>query len=101
VFANFGELDAIIAEWEALRDEIRGDGRKLVLAQQLIEPPGEDIMSQLEAKATVHSLDKAQIHNDAMATYADGYIAKLRAARAEYAGTDETSAAHLRGADEG
>lgn len=101
VFANLGELNGIITELETLRDGIRSDGTKLDRARQLIEPPGEDIMSRMEAKATVHSLEKAIEHNTVMATYADTEIAKMRAARAAYANTDDAGAARLRTVDEG
>jgi hypothetical protein len=101
VFADLAELDGTIAEFETLRDDIRGDGAKLLRAQQLIEPPGEDIMSRIEAKTTVHSLEKAIEHNTVMAAYADAEIAKMRAAQAAYANADVEGAARLRMVDEG
>src|SRR5207302_903190 len=101
VFASLGELDGIITDLEKLRDDIRSDGVKLNQAQQLIEPPGEDIMSRLEAKTTIHSLGKAIEHNKMMATYADTEIAKMRAARNAYANSDDEGAARLRNVDEG
>lgn len=54
VFANLEDLDGVLAELETLRDDIRKDGEKLLRAQQLIEPPGEDIMSRMEAKTQCH-----------------------------------------------
>ncbi len=101
VFASVGELDGISGDLESLRDDIRKDGDKLKQAQFLIEPPGEDIMSRLEAKTTVHSLGKAIEHNKTMAAYADTEIAKLRAARNAYTKSDDEGAARLRNVDEG
>jgi hypothetical protein len=101
VFASLEDLDGIIADLETLRDDIRNDGDKLVQAQWLIEPPGEDIMSRMEANTTVHSLDNAIEHNTAMFNYAEAEIAKMRAARDAYAQTDDDGAARLRDADEG
>lgn len=96
VFADLGELDGIIAELETIRDDIRKDGDKLWRAQQLIEPPAEDIMSRVQAKAVVDCLEKAIDHNKKMRDYADAEITKMRAARNTYASTDEASAARLR-----
>lgn len=101
VFANVAELDGIITDLEKLRDDIRTDGDKLVQAQGLIEPPGEDIMSRMEAKATVRSLDEAIKHNKVMRNYAKAEITKLRAARNAYANTDDEGAARMRDVDEG
>jgi hypothetical protein len=53
-------------------------------------------MSRLEANITVLSLDKAREHNLTTVNYADGYIAKLRASRADYAATDTDNAFWLR-----
>jgi hypothetical protein len=95
VFANLEELDSIIADLATLRDNIHSDDAKLVQAQRLITPPGQDDMSRMEAQTTVDSLDKAIEHNRAMATYAEAEIAKMRAARSAYANTDDKSAARL------
>jgi hypothetical protein len=96
VFTNLEELDGIITDLETLRDDIAKDGAKLRQARQVIVPPGEDIMSRMEATATVNSLDKALEHNLAMFTYAGAEIEKMRAARATYANSDEAGAAWLR-----
>jgi hypothetical protein len=96
VFASVEHLDRVIAKWQAFRDAIQDDGTKLYQARQLIAPPAHDIMSRLEAKVTVQSLDKAQEHNRAMYSYADGYITKLQAARTAYAAMDEDAAKNLR-----
>jgi hypothetical protein len=96
VFASLEELDAIIAEWEALQQRIRHRATKLVRAKSLIEPPADDVMSQLQAKAAIRSLEKAEEHRQAMEDYAAGFVAKLRAARTQYASTDADNAAALR-----
>lgn len=96
VFANLGELDAIITAWEALRDRIFTRDGKFKRAISLITPPADDDMSKLQAHATVASLRKAQAHNLAMFTYVDGYVTKLKAARSQYEATDMASAARLR-----
>ncbi len=101
VFASLAELDGMIADWEALRDRIFARDAKFRQAIGLIAPPAEDIMSRLHAHTAVQSLKKAQSHNLVMHTYADGYVAKLKATRAQYATTESDSAARLRGAGEG
>lgn len=101
VFASLEELDDIIADWEALHDRIRNRAAKLKRAIGLIEPPAEDIMSRLQANTAVRSLEKAEAHRQAMENYARNYVEKLRAARAQYAGTDADNAARLRNVGEG
>lgn len=99
MFADLAELDALIAEWTTIRDGIQTDGRKLQQAQQLIVPPAGDLMSQLQPSALNTSLDKALEHNAAMVAYAENYIGKLQAARAQYAAGDEQNAEQLRRVD--
>lgn len=101
VFADLGELDGIIADIETVRDDIRNDGDKLRQARQLIEPPGEDIMSRFQAKAVIDCLDKAIEHNGVMVAYADAEIAKMREARDTYANVDDDNATRLRDLGEG
>jgi hypothetical protein len=101
VFANLDEMDGIIAEAKVLCEEIQEDGEKLRRAQALIEPPGDDVMSRIEAQTTVNSLEKAIEHNEAMFAYTGAQLAKLRAARDAYANTEDESAARLRGVGEG
>lgn len=98
VFASVEHLDRIIAKWVAFRDAILEDGTKLDQARQLIGPPAHDIMSQLEANVTIHSLEKAVAHNRAMYSYAADYVTKLEAARTEYATMDDGAALNLRAA---
>lgn len=101
VFANLDQINEIIFEAETLLTDIRDDGASLLRAQQRVEPPAEDIMSAMEANATVRSLDQAITHNQAMASYVDAQLAKLRACRDEYARTDADGAGRLRTVDKG
>jgi hypothetical protein len=101
VFASLAELDGVIAEWEAVRDRIRGRGETLSRAISVILPPADDLMSRIQAKAAAHSLEKAQEHRQAMEDYATSYVEKLQAARAQYAATDSSNAAQLRRAGKG
>jgi hypothetical protein len=100
VFADLAELDSLISEWTAIRDNIQTDGEKLLQAAYLIIPPAEDDMSKAQSAATVASLDKAQIHNDAMFAYADSYLGKLTTTRERYATDEEVNAGRMRGVDE-
>jgi hypothetical protein len=99
VFADLDELTAIITEAEAILTEVREDGDDLLQARRLIKPPAQDVMSVMEAKTTVHSLDEAVRHNIAMADYLDAELAKLRACRDAYMSSGEESAARLRAMD--
>jgi hypothetical protein len=101
VFASLAELDGVIAEWEALRDRIRGRGAMLSRAVSVIEPPADDLMSRLQANTAARSLERAQEHRQAMEDYATGYVEKLRAARTQYSATDSNNAAQLRQAGKG
>lgn len=101
IFASLAELDTIIAEWEALRDRIRGRGVMLRRAINLIEPPADDLMSKFQANTAAQSLEKAQEHRQAMEDYATSYVAKLQTARAQYSATDSNNAAQMRQAGEG
>lgn len=100
-FASLAELDDVIAEWESLRDAIRHDAHSLLLAQQCGGPPAGDEMSALVADATLRSLAAAEQHNRAMADYAEACLARLRAARQEYAALDHNGAADQRRAGGG
>ncbi|MFL6143206.1 MAG: hypothetical protein ACJ72N_15250 [Labedaea sp.] len=101
VFASLAELDGLITDWEALRDRIRDRDVKFRRAISLIAPPADDLMSRLQAKGVVGSLVKAQAHNLAMFTYADGYVTKLKAAHAQYAAIDADNAALIRRSGQG
>lgn len=101
VFASLAELDGVIAQWEALRDRIRGRGALLSRAISLIEPPADDLMSTFQAGNAARSLERAQEHRQAMEDYAAGYVEKLHAARARYAAAESDNAARLRDAGTG
>jgi hypothetical protein len=101
VFVDLAELAALITEWTTIRDAIQLDRDKLVQAAYLILPPADDDMSGAQSEAMIASLEKAQVHNDAMFAYADSYLGKLTAAREQYAAQDELRAAQMRSIDEG
>jgi hypothetical protein len=96
VFVNLAELDEIISELGKLRDAIREDGDKLNQAAWHIRPPGEDVMSRIEAQATIDCLNRAIRHNRSMRDYAEAELAKMYAARGAYVSTDDEGAARLR-----
>ncbi|OLF17131.1 hypothetical protein BU204_13385 [Actinophytocola xanthii] len=93
------ELGAVIAEWEAVRDGVVADGRKIVQAQSLISSPAGDEMSTAQATAVRDSLTAAREHNERMRLYATDYIEKLTAARDQYRHDDDLNAARMRGVD--
>jgi hypothetical protein len=99
VFVDVADLDSLITEWIAIRDDIQVDRDKLWQAQQIIEQPANDESSQRQPAAMIVSLDKALDHNAAMLTYADTYVEKLTAARNQYLTDDELNASRLRGVD--
>lgn len=101
VFADLAELDGIIAEWISIRDGVFSDRDKLEQGRRMITPPAKDLMSQMQPSAVRESLGKAIRHNQAMWTYADGYVKRLQAAREQYVAAEEENAARLRGVDEG
>jgi hypothetical protein len=101
VFASLQELDGIIADWEALRDRISARDVKFQRALSLLTPPAEDVMSRLQAQAMLGSLMKAQAHNRTMYNYADGYVAKLKSARSQYATTETDNVSRLRNSGKG
>jgi hypothetical protein len=101
VFADLAELDSITAQWKAERDRIRKDGRSLLTAIQLCNPPAEDMMSHYQVNRLRESLTEAWKHHQAMLDYADGYVHKLDASRASMAGTELDNTAKLRTIGEG
>ena len=96
VFADLDELDAIIAEWAALRDRVRKRGNRLLHAIGLITSPAEDTVSSQHTLRTKASLENALTHNDAMRLWAQAHIDKLRAARAQYGDTETQAATIIR-----
>jgi hypothetical protein len=99
MFADIGELDAVIKQWETEYEAIVKDGQTIFQAAGLIEPPAQDGMSVGQADATRQSLIKLREHNEAMKGYAEGYIKKLKASRASMANTDQGNAAQLNTVD--
>jgi hypothetical protein len=101
VFTDLAQLDGVISEWTAIRDRVVDRGLRLVQAAGFITPPAEDTASQGYTKATRESVLKAVSHCDAMRAYADGYIQKLVAARAQYAETEVQTATNIRQSGDG
>jgi hypothetical protein len=99
VFTDLAHLDHIITRWTTLRDDIFLDGQEIRAATREIVPPAADVPSVTQAKAVRASLLKGDQHNRAMFEYANGYIAKLSAARARYASTEEDNVDRLRKVD--
>jgi hypothetical protein len=96
VFASLDELGALIAEWEALRDEIKRDVAGFTQAQyQTNVAPAEDTMSRQQASAVNESMSKAMSHCHAMRAYADSYLAKLTAVREQYRNDDDKAKGRL------
>lgn len=101
VFTDLAELDGVITEWTTVRDRLEERGWRLGQAAGLMEPPADDIVSQGYTKATRESVLKAVSHCDAMRVYADGYLQKLMASRAQYAETETQAVANIRQSGEG
>ncbi|MCE7009316.1 hypothetical protein LWC34_41855 [Kibdelosporangium philippinense] len=95
-FTSLTELDGIIADLKSEREGIFNDGSKIRYAIGLVEPPAKDIMSQLQAKATINSWQLAFEHNQRMLAAADAEIAKLEAARNAYSHVEEGNTASMR-----
>jgi hypothetical protein len=89
--SSLAELDALIARWEGIVEKIDTSGEKLDLALQHVQPPAKDGPSQTEAEKTRESLTAALDHNLIMREYAQTYVEKLRAARADYANTEDSN----------
>ncbi|MFC5286891.1 hypothetical protein ACFPM7_07490 [Actinokineospora guangxiensis] len=89
--SSLAELDALIARWEGIIEKIDSSGRKLDAALQFVRPPAQDGPSQTEAEKTRNSLIAAQDHNLTMGEYALNYVKKLKAARSDYATTEDVN----------
>jgi hypothetical protein len=100
VFTDLSHLDRIITRWTSLRDDIYADGQDIGAAVDQIVPPANDDPSVTQAKAARASLIKGQQHNRAMFDFANGYAAKLAAARTRYAATEDGNVDRLRNVDD-
>ncbi|MGH3864324.1 PE domain-containing protein, partial [Actinokineospora sp.] len=89
------ELQAVITQWESIRDEIDEDLHAIQSAISLAQAPADDEMSTAQAEATRTSLGKCAEHNQAMYEYANSYVNKLKAARGDTITTDESNASTL------
>jgi hypothetical protein len=90
-FTSLADLDSIITELKTVRDDITEDGWMLGRAIGTVVPPAQDIMSQMQAQATIASWDAAREHNRRMQAVADAEIAKLEDARKAYAQVEGTN----------
>lgn len=96
VFTDLDHIDRLITKWRTIRDDTGADGDAIGRAIREIVPPADDEPSVNQAKAAGASLNEAQRHNQAMVDYIDGYLAKLEAARAQYAATEQDNTDQLR-----
>ncbi|MQA10628.1 MAG: hypothetical protein GEU98_19155 [Pseudonocardiaceae bacterium] len=76
-YADFGELQSMLGEWRAERDQILADGKELARALGLVQAPATDVMSEMQAGATKNSLTELQRRNDELLERLDEYIEKL------------------------
>ncbi|MCE7001646.1 hypothetical protein LWC34_02140 [Kibdelosporangium philippinense] len=95
-FTSLAELDGIIADLKFELDGIFSDGNKIRQAIGLVEPPARDIMSQLQAQATINSWQLALDHNQRMWHAANAEIDKLEAARKAYSHTEDVNTAKMK-----
>jgi hypothetical protein len=95
-FTSLVQLDEIVTELKTVADDIAEDGRELEQAIGLVVPPARDIMSQLQAQATIASWTAAREHNRRMQAAAEAEIAKLEAARQAYAQAEDANVQRFR-----
>ena len=75
------ELDAVIADWEALLEDVREDQTNILYARESALPPAEDVASVGFVRAVVDGLAAFQESNSSMVAYIEDYIGKLRRAK--------------------
>lgn len=97
--SSLAELDALIGQWESLVEQMDLSRDKLSGALQFVQPPADDAPSRSEASATQDSINAAIDHNMSMRDYAQAYVDKLKAARADYAGTEDANATNVANSD--
>lgn len=96
MFTDLDEVDSIILELEAVKQEIDTDGATLYAAVGAARRPAEDGMSQDQVLAYRASLEKAIKHNKMMSMYVSDQIDKLSAALSDYTGADTGAADQVR-----
>jgi hypothetical protein len=97
MFANLAELDGVIAAWQRECDGIRADGLAIEEAMKTVARPAQDLMSIGMTSTSKTSLAAMKSHCDAMLTYTEEYLAKLRASRTQMATTEDGALARVRG----
>lgn len=100
VFANIEEIDSIITDLETELVDIIEDDLYFQHSIRLATPPAEDTMSVGQVDAYVAALQQGWQHNKAVTAYAEGQLAKLRAARQMYVDADSGAAERLQDIDE-
>lgn len=91
VFTDLAHLDRVLGKLTTLSDGIDKDGGALERAASIVKPPADDDPSVTQADATRTSLTAAWEHNQRMRAYAESYIERLQATRAEYTRTEQTN----------
>ena len=99
VFADLDHLDRIIGRWRSIRDDIINDNFIVSNVLRVIMSPADDNPSVTQARAASTSLSSGQVHNQAMVDYANGFIEKLEATRAQYAAAENNSTEAMQNAD--
>lgn len=101
MFADLAELKSVTDQWKAERDRIFNDGQTIHDAIQRCTAPAGDLMSKYQANALQTSLTEALNHNQAMFSYADGYVQKLEASQMKMGETEQDNVNRLRTSGEG
>lgn len=99
VFTDLAHLDSIIGKWETVHQGIARDGQKIERAAEHVGPPADDDPSVNQATTAQESLRVGWEHNQRMLDYAESYIDRLRATRAEYSGTEQGNTDRFRNVD--
>ncbi|MEY7971547.1 hypothetical protein AB8O38_06045 [Saccharomonospora xinjiangensis] len=86
------EIDAVIADWKALAEELEADKTLLAPAQQGIHAPSNDQPSVEFMNALHEGMDALAEFNNSMRDYVKEFVAKLEAAKKSIAGVDGDSA---------
>lgn len=101
VFTNLDQLDGLIAGWTAVRTSIDNRLDTIERAENLVEPPADDLMSVSHSTALKESLETMKRHAASMHTYADAYVNKLVAARSRYLAVENRNTGRFADSDGG
>ncbi|MGH3621413.1 MAG: PE domain-containing protein, partial [Sciscionella sp.] len=78
------QIDAAIKKFEDVLEKAKNAGTQLTQAARTLSPPAEDGPSMRQTEGARASLQRAQEHNQALQNYAEGFLRKLHAAKADY-----------------